>query len=226
MAKNTEKTTQPESAEVTPEAEKQSEVLDLRAVYADLIRQMKSVEELMRAQGIIEPPKETTSFGREVETTDGKKKWIPMRPDGTRPGAPLPGNSDADVPWTKGDLDPEDVYSFVPMPVPGLVHPLLDEDGRPKIFLTVNGLTACLTVGVLNEKIPGMWYWAYKNAEDLWRLSDDYRQHGPKSAPWVGQGPGGKSTWYWEREAPSAWIDLDGRYYTAGAPMPGSVSAE
>lgn len=224
MTKVNEKSTQPESAAgvtVAEESTQQPEVLDLRKMYADTLKQMEQIAAMMKADGIAleVPPVETSAVQEE-----GSTKWIPNRPDGLRPGMAGP-NNESFIPWTKYDLDPKDVYSFVPQFIPNAVHPLLDEKRRPKIFLTVNGLRCALTVGVLNEKISGMFYWAYMNIEAEYHQAEEYKLIGPSNAPWVGQGPQGSSTWHYEPEAPSAWIDLDGRYYAPGATMPGeSVS--
>lgn len=201
------------SAEVTVPA---APVFDLRKMYEEQIKQMEQIMAMAKSQGVSlgdTPPPVTAT--KEV----GKDEWVPTRAG----GADQSGN---DIPWSKHDLNPTDKYNFVPQFIPGLVHPVLDENRKPRIFFTINGLQCALTVGVLNENISGMFYWAYKNAEDMHLAGEEFKSKGPSFAPWVGQGPFGTNTWHYEGIAPQAWIDLDGKYYTPGAPMPISTGSE
>lgn len=211
----------------TQETENQSEVvndtkpdLDLKAMYEQLLAQQEAIRAAAKSAGIQleEPPT--------GDAVVAYKDSVPSR--AIRPGEQEP-DSENWRPWTKADLDrnPDEKYSFVPQFIPGLVHPLLDELRRPRIILDVNGLKCCLTVGVLNENISGMFYHAYKNAEEGYANSETFKLRGPETgAPWVHGGTGGTNTWHYEPEVPSAWITLDGAYYKPGAVMPGSESEE
>lgn len=209
------RTTQGDSGTPVAATEEQSKpdapVVDLRQLYAEAIKQMELLNAMAVAQGISlgeAPPPVTATRAAD------SNEWVP-----TGAGGPNENNT-SDIPWGKADLNPKDKYSFVPQFVPTIVHPLLDAQRKPRIFLHVNGMTCCLTVGILNENISGSFYWAYMNAEQQYKESDEYRDKGPDNAPWSSQGVGGTSSWHHEPVAPNAWIDLDGRYYVAGATMP------
>src|SRR5712692_6613765 len=62
-----------------------------------------------------------------------------------RPGEALPGG--AWRPWTVRDLDPNATTTFVPAPVPSLVYPVTDAEGRQKIKIDINDLVCWMTVG-------------------------------------------------------------------------------
>lgn len=207
------------------ETEKQSGVVvsetpDLATIFKQQVALLEQIAAQAKAAGIeLEtPPADIVSY-KEVAPA--------AAPTGNHP--PKPGASLGDgsinsgwIPWRKADLDadPREKYSFVPMFIPGAVHPLKDENGMFKIILDVNDLKCCLTVGVLNENVSGMFYHAYKNLEDQWRGNEQFKARGPESGPHTTGGRSGANTWHYEPEAPSAWIDLDGRYYTPGADIP------
>jgi len=66
-----------------------------------------------------------------------------------------------------------------------------------------------------------MFFHAYKNIEDQWRKSEDFKKKGPgENAIWVNGGLGGINTWYYQPEAPASWINIDGGYYKPGDEMP------
>ena len=207
----------------TSDAETRAAAAEAR--YEDALKQLEQMAAAMKAAGIpLEtPPSEVTTV---VEPQLTREDFVGIDDPNFDPSRLTPQQI-ADLkpglqrPWTKADLvaDP-DKYDFVPQFIPGAVHPILDEHRRPKIWLNVNGLGCCLTVGVLNKNVSGIFYHTYKNMEQMWLESEDFKAHGPVNGPWVTGGPHGANTWYYEPEAPKAWIDLDGRYYAPGAPMP------
>jgi hypothetical protein len=226
------------TAKTTQEkTEKQSRVVEsktgadgaMEARYEEALKQLAEMAAAMKAAGIKldQPPAaDTTIVAPSVEEfvaldnpSFDPKQLTPQQIARLAPGL--------ERPWSKADLDRDpDKHDFVPQFVPGAVHPILDEHRRPKIWLQVNGLMCCLTVGVINKNISGMFYHAYKNIEQQWLESEDFKAHGPVNGPWVTGGPGGINTWYYEPEAPKAWIDLDGKYYQPGAPMPTTEGSE
>ena len=122
-------------------------------------------------------------------------------------------------PWTKADMAGQDRFQLVPQFIPGAVHPVRDENGKYHIFMDVNGLQCSLIVWEVQE-VSGMFYWAYKNMEDGWKASEEYKAKGPINGPHVAGGWGGTNTWSFQPESPSAWINIDGGYYKAGDAMP------
>lgn len=203
----------------------------MAARYEDALKQLADMAAAMKAAGInLEtPPSAVTTIVEKPVTKDDfvgiddpsfdPRRLTPQQLEKLKPGL--------ERPWSKADLERDtDKYDFVPQFIPGAVHPVLDENRRPKIWLNVNGLGCCLTVGVLNKGISGIFYHTYKAIEQMWLESEEFKNHGPISAPWVTGGPSKENTWYFEPEAPKAWIDLDGRYYTPGAPMPLTEGSE
>jgi hypothetical protein len=227
------KTTQNKTEKQSRVVETKSNATDQAAMasrYEEALKQLAEMAAAMKEAGIkLEaPPKEVTTITDDptpevfVGLTDPSfdpSRLTPQQIANLKPGV--------ERPWSRADLthDP-DKYDFVPQFIPGAVHPILDEHRRPKIWLQVNGLGCCLTVGVLNQNISGIFYHAYKNLEQQWLESEDFKAHGPVNGPWVTGGPGGINTWYYEPEAPKAWIDLDGKYYQPGAPMPSTEGSE
>ena len=202
--KSTEETQQPSAVEtVTADT--------LLAMYKEQVESMKLIRAALEAKGVqLEtPPSEVTAVRRSPELLPGGKIGE--------------GAAATWRPWRKEDLDAGgEKFSFVPQFIPPIVFPIPDENGLYKIILDVNDLQCCLTVGELNENISGMFYHHYKEIERNWKAGEVFKKKGPKNAPWLNQGPNGVSTWHYEPEAPSAWIDLKGNYYNPGAPMPGA----
>jgi hypothetical protein len=159
------------------------------------------------------PPKEDTVVLEleEEETVDS----YAARPHGGRlqPGTVLAGGNW--VPWRKEDLDQSNKVEFVPAPVPSLVFPMTDEDGRQKIRLDVNDLVCWLTVGVSNH-VNRFFYNAYMDAYNSWKELEYFKRHGPEYAPWGRTGPDGRPAWHFEPFALTAGMDIDGRYLVAG----------
>lgn len=219
------------TAKKTPEdtetvTQKQSEAVvndnqefDLKSAYENLLAMQDEIRAQAKARGIVleEPPADLVVAYKDSGPVKGEAK----------PGSSIEGENNW-RPWTKADLDanPDEKYSFVPQVIPGLVHPLLDENRRARIILDINDLKCCLTCNMLNENISGMFYHAYKNAEDAYFEMERFKQQGPSSGPHVRGGPQGINTWHYEPEVPAAWIDLEGAYYKPGAPMPGQASDE
>lgn len=164
------------------------------------------------------PPKETTVV-LEQATEDVPVEAIvdsvghkPVVSDRPKPGTVLPGGNW--IPWRKDDLNPEDQVEFVPQPVPGLVFPMLDEEGHQKILLDVNDLKCWLTVGVPN-KVNRYFKNVYDNCYDAWRELENFKRNGPIVAPWGRFGPDGRPAWHYEPMALTFGMDIDGRYLTA-----------
>ena len=132
------------------------------------------------------------------------------------PGAAIGGTY---RPWNKQDLKGQEKFWLVPQFIPGAVHPVKDQNGKYHIFMDVNGLQCSLLVWE-NQEVSGMFYHAYKNMEDQWKATEEYKHKGPINGPHVTGGPGGTNTWYYQDEAPSAWLNIDGGYYKPGDAMP------
>ena len=219
----TKKTTQApgeQSVAATPSPE---EVL---ARYMDAVKALEHMRVQLEAAGVkLEVPPSHTETTPRVPTPEeiaAAKKLpevpapAPERLHAVPPGAPIDGSY---RPWTKMDLKGQEKYQLVPQFIPGAVHPIKDENGKYHIFLDVNGLKCSLIVWEVQE-VSGMFYWAYKNIEDSWKASEEYKVKGPVSAPWVSGGLGGTNTWTFQGEAPAAWINIEGGYYKPGDPMP------
>lgn len=213
----------------TPAAEKQSVAAnpsqeEVLARYMDAVKMLDLMRQQLEASGIkLEvPPSETTVVRDERALLEDAKRLPDVPPPDPRklatilPGAAVDGTY---KPWTKIDLDGQEKFQVVPQMIPGAVHPLKDKEGKWHIFLDVNGLKACLTVWEINT-LSGMFYHAYKNIEDQWKATEDYKVKGPIDAPWVNGGLGGINTWYYQGEAPASWINIDGGYYKPGDEMP------
>lgn len=133
-----------------------------------------------------------------------------------RPGAPLGSAPNSGwVPWRMEDLDPTDTIEFVPQPVPSLVFPLTDEEGRLKIRLDVNDLVCWLTVGSPCT-VNRIFYNAYMDSYNGWKELENFKRRGPAYAPWGDRGPDGRPTWHFESQALTFGLDPDGRYLTGG----------
>lgn len=138
-----------------------------------------------------------------------------------RDGRPRPGSLLGDprdrnvgwVPWRKDDLDPNEYIEFVPAPVPSLVFPMTDEEGRQKIRLDVNDLVCWLTVGIPN-RVNKFFHNAYMDAYNSWRELEAFKRRGPAFAPWGSVGPDGRPSWYFEPVALSFGMDENGHAIT------------
>lgn len=141
-----------------------------------------------------------------------------LTPDGKlKPGQALPGG--AWVQWKKDDLDPEDVVTFVPLPIPGMVYPFADELGYQKIKLDINGLVCWLTCGVENT-INRFFYNVYEAGLANHRELEAFKRNGPAYAPWGTRGPDGRPAWQYTPMAPSFGMNVDGHSLRIGGPTP------
>src|SRR5690348_9620485 len=160
------------------------------------------------------PPKDTTVVLEEEPEDTHIEKIVDSagkEPERLKQGTVLPGGNW--IPWRKQDLNPEDKVPFVPQPVPSLVFPMLDDEGRQKILLDVNDLKCWLTVGVVNE-VNQFFKNAYDNAYESWKELENFKRNGPIAAPWGARGPDGRPSWHYEPMALTFGMDIDGRYLT------------
>jgi hypothetical protein len=187
------------------------------AMQEQIKYQLKALLQLAEKAGIDpfehypQPPRDTTV----VEEADTESYRPPGRP---KPGMILgkPGDPNAPwVPWRKEDLDSTDTVTFSPMPIPSLVFPITDEEGRQKIKLDVNDLVCWLTVGVPNTT-NRLFYNAYMNSYDTWKDLENFKRRGPEIAPWGRVGPDGRPSWYYDPSAASFGMTDDGRYLPRG----------
>lgn len=132
-----------------------------------------------------------------------------------KPGQIIPGTQNWQ-PWSKNDLDPEAITRFVPLPIPSLVYPIIDGEGRQKIKLDVNNLVQWLTVGEENV-VNTFFYNVYKNAYDTWKELEAFKRTGPMGAPW-GFKENGMPAWSYTPFAPSFGMTEEGRALRTGPP--------
>lgn len=142
---------------------------------------------------------------------------VPAPTGKPKPGQYLPGG--AWVQWTKADLDPEDVVTFVPLPIPGMVYPFADENGYQKIKLDINGLVCWLTCGTEN-KVNRFFYNVYEAALANHRQLEAFKRNGPEYAPWGTRGPDGRPAWQFTPMAASFGMNIDGHSLRIGGPTP------
>ncbi len=83
------------------------------------------------------------------------------------------------VPWTKNDLDPDDLVEFSPLPIPGIVYPFPDENGYQKIRLDINGLVVWFTCGTPNI-VNRYFYNEYVDKLANWRAIENFKRNGPE----------------------------------------------
>lgn len=175
------------------------------------------------------PPKEDTlvlqvAGPEDLDVTDqfgNQLVQVPSTPQPQQSSKPKPGTllgnpGDRNVswiPWRKEDLADDEKVDFVPAPVPTLVFPMTDEEGRQKIRLDVNDLVCWLTVGVPNH-VSKYFKNAYDNAFDTWRENENFKRKGPAVAPWGSQGPDGRPSWYYDPMTISFGMDDDGHAIT------------
>lgn len=199
---------------------------EVLARYLDAVKTLDLMRQQLEAAGVkLEVPPSEPAMVKESVTPEviAATKELPTVPlpgperlATVKPGAAVDGTY---KPWTRMDLQGQDRYFLVPQFIPGAVHPVKDENGKYHIFMDVNGLQCSLLVWE-NQEVSGMFYWAYKNIEDSWKASEEYKNKGPVNGPHVAGGPGGTNTWYYQGEAPSAWLNIDGGYYKPGDQMP------
>lgn len=195
---------------------------EVLARYKEAIAALAEMKTQLEAAGVkLEVPPTETTVVRQAPIVPGMgdAAFTPLSPVITkklRPGEVVNG---VPKPWSKEDLVDQEKYDFVPQFIPGAVHPIQDADGKWHIFLDVNNLQCSLTVWELN-RVSGMFYWAYKNIEDQWKSTEEFKKKGPIWGPHVTGGLGGTNTWYYQGQAPAAWINLEGGYYKPGDEMP------
>lgn len=195
---------------------------EVLARYKEAVAALAEYKAQLEAAGVkLEvPPTETTVVrAAPVIPGMGDASFTPISPSvmkKVKPGEIING---VPRPWIKEDLADQEKYDFVPQFIPGAVHPIQDTEGKWHIFLDVNNLQCSLTVWELN-RCSGMFYWAYKNIEDQWKTTEDFKKKGPIWGPHVSGGLGGINTWYYQGQAPAAWINLEGGYYKPGDEMP------
>ena len=204
-----------DTKEMTPlNDEKQPEVpeFDVKAAYAQLLAMQDQIREQAKAQGVtlIEPP--PGDMITAVRHDSGRA---------IKPGEALNDEATTWRPWTKSDLDSDgEKHDFVPEFIAPIVHPLVDENRRARIFLTANDMTCALTVGVLNHNISGIFYWLYQNQKEAFEAGEKFKWEGPKDGPHIGGGIGGINGWQYTPIVTTPWIDIDGHLYQPGAAMP------
>jgi hypothetical protein len=209
------KASQEQSVAATPSPE---EVL---ARYMDAVKALDLMRQQLEASGVkLETPPTEPGVVRESVPVAQKLPDIPLpAPEvlaKVKPGQAIEGTY---RPWTKSDLAGEEKHQLVPQFIPGAVHPIKDQNGKFHIFMDVNGLQCSLVVHEINY-VSGMFFHAYKNIEQAWRDSEEFKAKGPINAPWVAGGLHGTNTWAYQGEAPAPWINIDGGYYKPGDPMP------
>lgn len=211
------------------------------AVLSLAIEELKAMQEQNRYQTamfmkVIEkmglsdpprPPKEDTvvlqpadpqdeyvvdQFGQDLVVPQAKQEDSGKPSPGSLTGRPGDRNVGW-IPWRKEDLNPDDSIDFVPAPVPTLVFPMTDEEGRQKIRLDVNDLVCWLTVGVPN-RVNKFFKNAYDNGFDTWRELENFKRKGPSVAPWGQVGPDGRPSWYYDPMTISFGMDDDGHAIT------------
>lgn len=114
------------------------------------------------------------------------------------------------IPWSINHLNKDDVVSVWPEPIPGLLYPAYDKQGRQKLCVDVNGLRCWMTVGV-PQQINRFFFNAYQNALDMWHEAEQFKREGPPGASWGDKD--GNNTWRVTDGAPSFGMDIDGRYH-------------
>ena len=223
---STKKPTQNEASEEQSVAATTPSPEEVLARYMDAVKALEQMRKQIEASGIkLEvPPTEPAQVRSSVPTQaelDAKKAFpevaIPTEQlNQAKPGQAIGGGY---RPWNKMDLKGQEVYPLVPQWIPGAVHPIKDSNGKYHIFLDVNGLQCSLLLWE-PQQVSGMFYHAYKNMEEAFKASEEFKAKGPVNAPWVSGGPQGTNTWSFQAEAPSAWLNIDGGYYKPGDEMP------
>ncbi len=124
------------------------------------------------------------------------------------PGSPLPGARW--VPYTKEYVDTHfPKVTLVPYPIPNMVWPERDEEGRQKIRIIKQDLECWLTCGeenIVSEFFADEYYVSYKNWKELEKFK---RMGGPGS--WNHGGEHGENTWTMITDVISFGMDEDGR---------------
>lgn len=203
---------------------------ELKAMQLQNQYQTAMFMKMAEKMGLTDPPKppsDTTVILEEAQPNSENvvdqfgAELVAPAPQSAPPGKPRPGSLVGNpwdrnvgwIPWRKDDLNPGDVVEFVPAPVPSLVFPMTDEEGRQKIRLDVNDLVCWLTVGVPN-KVNRFFKNAYDDSYNQWRDLENFKRRGPQVAPWGAVGPDGRPSWYFEPAALSYGMDEDGHAIT------------
>jgi hypothetical protein len=213
-------------APVAKATENNSETPDneVGAMQAQIAYQMRELFKLAEKQGIKledifeKPPTTVTTV------LQGTAVAVPVAVDvKQKPGTYIVDQqgkpTGATIPWTKQDLDPEDTVEFVPIPVPGLVYPFMDENGYQKIRLDVNNLVCWLTCGVPN-KVNRFFWNVYDNSLQGYRELERFKRNGPAWAPWGARGPDGGPAWLYVPQAATFGMDDRGHSLRIGGPTP------
>jgi hypothetical protein len=147
------------------------------------------------------------AYGQPVNNPGGRMK----------PGQIIPGTQNF-VPWSMNDLDPENVVTFSPLPIPSLIWPLIDVHGRQKIKLDKNGLVQWLTVGETCT-INQYFYDQYEDAYKQWMEVEKFKRTGPvgPNVPW-GLKDDGTPAWSFTPFAASYGMTEEGRSLRVGPP--------
>lgn len=197
---------------------------EVSAMQAQIAYQLKELFKLAEKQGVKledifdKPPAAVTAV------VQGSTPVVPIAaPEKIKPGTPIMGAdgkpTGASVPWTKEDLDHEDMVEFVPMPIPGLVYPFMDENGYQKIRLDVNNLVCWLTCGIPN-KVHRFFWNVYNDSLTLYRETERFKRSGPSFAPWGAKGPDGGPAWLYVPQAATFGMDDRGHSLRVGGPTP------
>ena len=198
------------------------------AVMMEMQRQIKTqgeiLERILKKEGtsisesIPKPPNETTKV---VDSRDAAiDNYVPSIAEGTgptpsvdveeedrHPGAELPGHTW--VPWRPSDLDKFPKKHVIPYPIPGLVWPEVDEEGRQKIRIIKQDLECWLTVGEDNY-VSEFFSEVYEDRYRNWKELEKFKRTGGRG-PWVHGGRNGENTWTYTTDVISFGIDPDGR---------------
>lgn len=171
---------------------------------------------VLDAAQLIEAIKEAAKSGSNVVSNPTLKDLgAPVNAPNLKPGQLIPGTQNW-RPWTKQDLDPEDMVEFVPLPVPSLLYPMVDDLGRQKIRLDINNLGVWFTVGEVTR--VNRFYWnPYNDAYLQWKELENFKRFGPIGAPW-GNGEPGNPAWKYIPFAPSFGMTEEGRSLRIGPP--------
>lgn len=222
MTESKRKSIQPTEEQSKSETTTPSHEEEMLARFNEAVAALAEMKKTLEAAGVkLEVPPTETTVVRPAPAvpTMVDAAFQPISQDvatKVKPGTVING---VPRPWTKEDLSGQDKYPFVPQWIPGAVHPLQDAEGKWHIFLDVNNLQCSLTVWE-NNVVSGMFYHAYKNIEDQWKASEEFKKKGPIIGPHVNGGLGGINTWYYQGQAPTPWINLEGGYYKPGDEMP------
>lgn len=179
--------------------EMQKQIANQQSIIAQMLEnQGKTIE-----QAFNRPPNATTTvIGQE-----------PIDESSLPPGSYLPGNNWK--PWTPSDINDEERFPkvhVVPYPIPNLVWPEYDEEGRQKIRIIKNDLECWLTVGEDNY-VSDFFAEEYRLSFQNWKELEKFKRTGGRG-PWVHGGRHGENTWMYNADVISFGMDEDGRPIT------------